>query len=433
MPYLRGSSSGLSVKSKGTTSINSVHPEELPDQAKERTVCSQYLFCTEVSKAKKSFSIEVSSGRTIYVQQYAQKEEHLFDENNPIKNDSSVVLFLIHGVGGSSDMWDAQIHYFLNEGYEIVSLDLLGHGKSSKPSINAAYLFDKLANDVLYVFDMFCKRRNVVIGHSYGSSFCTFLSKERGHSISKMVLISGGGPTTLMPDRCSAFCLPMPMFYLLRPALVKMFRRMAFHVNTNERIRNKIATFGISSHVLKAVMQGQHWSEADEQYHADLLVPVLLVYGKGDQFVSYEDEVWMNETLYGSELEIIENAGHMVMVEAPTIVNIVIHKFLNRDVSTRLGHVQTLEGDEDEKQAGSRFSRSKSSFHSRDGHVREREDSKTSVQVRPMSAFSLHGYEKAGKESSCWESSPSAPPRAASRLSQMSSTRSIRHRRKTML
>lgn len=42
----------------------------------------------------------------------------------------------------------------------------------------------------------------------------------------------------------------------------------------------------------------KHWSEADEQYHADLLVPVLLVYGKGDQFVSYEDEVWMNEVSF---------------------------------------------------------------------------------------------------------------------------------------
>ena len=107
----------------------------------------------------------------------------------------------------------------------IIALDLLGHGLSSTPNGYKPYEFGELALDVLFIFDKFCKRRNVLIGHSYGTSFCALLSSERRNLISKIVLISGGGPTSLMPDKCSAFCLPMPVFYLIQPLLVKLFRR----------------------------------------------------------------------------------------------------------------------------------------------------------------------------------------------------------------
>lgn len=35
--------------------------------------------------------------------------------------------------------------------------------------------------------------------------------------------------------------------------------------------------------------------EADEDYHAGLTVPVLLIYGRGDKFVSLEEEIWMED------------------------------------------------------------------------------------------------------------------------------------------
>ena len=36
----------------------------------------------------------------------------------------------------------------------------------------------------------------------------------------------------------------------------------------------------------------QHWPEGDEEYHSDLLVPVLLIYGSNDKFVTVEEERW---------------------------------------------------------------------------------------------------------------------------------------------
>lgn len=94
--------------------------------------------------------------------------------NSPSKAESSpegekeAVLFFFHGVGGSSDTWKAQIDYFSAQGYEVVAPDLLGHGFSGAPDKPKAYHFEEITKDLEAIFDKFCKKRNVIIAHSYG-------------------------------------------------------------------------------------------------------------------------------------------------------------------------------------------------------------------------------------------------------------------------
>lgn len=79
-----------------------------------------------------------------------------------------VVLFFIHGVGGSLDIWRNQLEFFSKQGYETIAVDLVGHGASSAPRIAAAYTFYALAEDIRLIFRRYARRRNVLIGHSYG-------------------------------------------------------------------------------------------------------------------------------------------------------------------------------------------------------------------------------------------------------------------------
>lgn len=81
---------------------------------------------------------------------------------------SDVVLFFIHGVGGSLDIWKEQLDFFTKLGYEVVAPDLAGHGSSSAPQIAAAYTFYALAEDMRTVFKRYAKKRNILVGHSYG-------------------------------------------------------------------------------------------------------------------------------------------------------------------------------------------------------------------------------------------------------------------------
>ncbi|NXN81467.1 ABHD8 protein, partial [Bombycilla garrulus] len=79
-----------------------------------------------------------------------------------------VVLFFIHGVGGSLDIWKEQLDFFSALGYEVVAPDLAGHGCSSAPPVAAAYTFYALAEDMRAVFKRYAKKRNILVGHSYG-------------------------------------------------------------------------------------------------------------------------------------------------------------------------------------------------------------------------------------------------------------------------
>lgn len=90
------------------------------------------------------------------------------DKSVPGKTDADVVLFFIHGVGGSLDIWRSQLDFFSQQGYETIALDLLGHGDSSAPKIAAAYTFYALSKEVTCIFKKYARRQNILIGHSYG-------------------------------------------------------------------------------------------------------------------------------------------------------------------------------------------------------------------------------------------------------------------------
>lgn len=79
-----------------------------------------------------------------------------------------VALFFIHGVGGSLDIWENQLDYFSKQGYEVIAADLAGHGASSVPPVAAAYTFYALAEDMRLIFKRYARKRNILVGHSYG-------------------------------------------------------------------------------------------------------------------------------------------------------------------------------------------------------------------------------------------------------------------------
>lgn len=79
-----------------------------------------------------------------------------------------VALFFVHGVGGSLDIWGSQLDFFSRLGYEVIAPDLAGHGASTAPQIAAAYTFYALAEDLRAIFKRYARKRNILIGHSYG-------------------------------------------------------------------------------------------------------------------------------------------------------------------------------------------------------------------------------------------------------------------------
>uniref|UniRef100_A0A665UPD1 Protein ABHD8 n=1 Tax=Echeneis naucrates TaxID=173247 RepID=A0A665UPD1_ECHNA len=243
---------------------------------------------------------------------------------------SDVALFFVHGVGGSLDIWSSQLEFFSRLGYEVIAPDLAGHGASTAPQIAAAYTFYALAEDLRAIFKRYARKRNILVGHSYGVSFCTFLAHEYPDLVHKVVMINGGGPTALEPSLCSIFQLPSCVLHCLSPCLAWSFLKAGFARQgaKEKQLLKQGNAFNVSPFVLRAMMSGQYWPEGDEVYHAELTVPILLVHGMCDKFVPMdEDQLLIYHILLFAFLKVIEEGSHMVMMECPDTVNTLLHEF----------------------------------------------------------------------------------------------------------
>ncbi|KAL8177589.1 UNVERIFIED_CONTAM: Protein abhd8 [Gekko kuhli] len=180
------------------------------------------------------------------------------------------------------------------------------------------------------VFKRYAKKRNILIGHSYGVSFCTFLAHEYPDLVHKVIMINGGGPTALEPSLCSIFNMPICVLRCLTPCLAWSFLKAGFARQgaKEKQLLKEGHAFNVSSFVLRAMMSGQYWPEGDEVYHAELTVPVLLVHGMHDKFVPIEEDQRMAEILLIAFLKVIDEGSHMVMMECPETVNTLLHEFL---------------------------------------------------------------------------------------------------------
>ena len=67
------------------------------------------------------------------------------------KNNSNWITF-IHGAGGSSSIWFHQVRFF-RKYFNLILIDLRGHGKSKNININKEYSFDSVSYDIIEVLD----------------------------------------------------------------------------------------------------------------------------------------------------------------------------------------------------------------------------------------------------------------------------------------
>jgi abhydrolase domain-containing protein 8 len=174
------------------------------------------------------------------------------------------VLYFVHGIGGSARTWSGQIKYFNDLGYEIIAPDLLGHGFSSAPDSSKSYTFTKLFHDLVTIFDHYVPeaRHCVVVGHGYGCSLATALSRLRPN-INLLVLLASGGPAPLAPplasnraknDACS-----------LLTACLKPFLKCSFSKQRKYRPQGRTSKFpqpcDVPPYVIRHVVAGQTWPE----------------------------------------------------------------------------------------------------------------------------------------------------------------------------
>lgn len=107
-------------------------------------------------------------------------------ENGPA---SEPAVLLMHGYAASTVWWDRLVPR-LAENHRVIRVDLLGHGRSAKPS--DGYSIAAQANTIASVLSKLGVHRVIAVGHSTGGVIATALAEHPCDAVVALALINTG-------------------------------------------------------------------------------------------------------------------------------------------------------------------------------------------------------------------------------------------------
>jgi non-heme chloroperoxidase len=250
-------------------------------------------------------------------------------------HDAQPIVFH-HGWPLSSDDWDAQLLYFLNEGYRVIATDRRGHGRSSQ--IGTGHDMDHYASDVNAVVEHLDLRNAVHVGHSTGGGqVARYVAKygEPQGRVAKAVLVAAVPPLMLQTDD-NPDGLPMSVFDGFRDALAanraQFFEDVAsgpFYgfnregVEVQQRVIDNWWRQGMTGSALAHYAGIKAFSETDQTEDLKAIsVPVLVLQGDDDQVVPYQAAALKQaELLSNATLKIYEGYPHGMLTTHADVIN----------------------------------------------------------------------------------------------------------------
>jgi len=211
-------------------------------------------------------------------------------------------LVFHHGWPLSADDWDAQMLFFLQQGYRVIAHDRRGHGRSSQT--DSGNEMDTYAADMAELAAHLDLKGAVHIGHSTGGGeVARYVAKYGGGGrVAKAVLI-GAVPPIMLKTEANPEGLPLEVFDGFRAALAA--NRAQFYRDVPSgpfygfnRPGAKVSEGVVDNWWRQGMMGGtkahydciKAFSETDftEDLKA-IAVPVLVMHGEDDQIVPIAD------------------------------------------------------------------------------------------------------------------------------------------------
>jgi len=241
-----------------------------------------------------------------------------------------------HGWPLSSDDWDAQMLFFVQNGYRVVAHDRRGHGRSQQ--VSDGHDMDHYAADASAVAEHLDLRNAVHIGHSTGGGeVARYVAKfgEPQGRVAKAVLVSAVPPLKLKtPSNPGG--LPIEVFDSFRKGVAENRAQFFLDVPTGpfygfNRPDAKIYP-GVIQNWWRQGMMGsakahydgvKAFSETDQTEDLKAItVPTLVLHGDDDQVVPIADSAELSvKILKNGTLKVYKGYPHGMLTTHADIIN----------------------------------------------------------------------------------------------------------------
>jgi pimeloyl-ACP methyl ester carboxylesterase len=276
-------------------------------------------------------------------------------------------LFFVHGVSGSSSAWSACEHAFEKD-YNVLSLDLRGHGKSARFPRSEDYTIPKFSEDLRELLKHCGVKKCVLISHSFGTfvaldfvgkyqsmvSSAVFISpyfaigkmwsarfvkpfldlatKINPHTHSNVVSSASRFTKRLfaVPPRFSGHGL-LGVGIKSGLFLPKEGKHIDYskYVNTGDwNIRRTIADVKNTGLWVFLCAMANAYRFNGENILKKIKVPILIIHGAKDTIIPLKYGVMMAEKIKNSKLVVLDDIDHIVVLNRSAKVIKIVKEFL---------------------------------------------------------------------------------------------------------
>ena len=110
-------------------------------------------------------------------------------------------LVLLYGIFQNVDMWRSFGYVdLLGDDYQLILIDIRGHGRSDKPHNPAAYRASLLVADVIAVLDDLSLSTSCLLGYSLGADIAYWAAARYTPERVSALILGGGHPDTRVPE-----------------------------------------------------------------------------------------------------------------------------------------------------------------------------------------------------------------------------------------
>jgi len=233
-------------------------------------------------------------------------------------------ILLMHGSGLTHIVWSLHEQFYASQGFNVLSVDLPGHGNSEGPSLES---IEQISNWVKSLMNVLGIKKIIIIGHSQGSLVGIDFASRYPDLISSLVLVAGSYKMPVNQDLINyaeagdekAVLLMMKWGYEGSKAFIggNPVKKI---INSSREIREVLAVD------LNACNNYKDGKESLEKINC----PTLCIFGDLDKMVPLEVGNKMVSMIKNSEKKIINNCGHMIIFEKAFEMRKSVKEFLSK-------------------------------------------------------------------------------------------------------
>lgn len=251
-------------------------------------------------------------------------------QKNEFKAGRETLIF-IHGLAGSSSAWSDHVDGFSGQ-FNLVLLDLRGHGKSHRYLEFSDYQPSRFSEDIDAVFSELSISNATLVSHSFGCLVALEYVAKRPDRIKKAVFIS---PRFSAPNRAlllASWAASVPMRFIgtlfSGSPIPRRLDYKNFPRNTDfnpRRMCSDIANTGLRTylHCIRHALRVNH-----ERKAGLVECPVLLVHGDADRVFPFKHALHAQRVIPHARLVCVPKANHVVVLTHVDLLHAEIENFV---------------------------------------------------------------------------------------------------------